>query len=245
MDGDRRARAALAEHREPHGVDDWRCAIAAERERQLARQTPTCDRRPARPSSALASTRRWTTHLALGREAAHEERVEAAEQVPVEVAQIVARRVRAVRLDLEARRLRAAGEATVAGARAHAGRRRAGRAVPPVPRGARRRRVRARASASRREARRARRARVRRRRGVDALGLGREAHHQPVLQGGARHAIDVARARRAGGRRAGRAPWRRAAAPARRAGSRRTPPSGATSGSAPARRQREADQAAT
>ena len=56
-------------------------------------------------------------HFALGREAAHEERVEAAEQVPIEVAQIVARRVRAVCLDLEARRLRTTGEATVTRAR--------------------------------------------------------------------------------------------------------------------------------
>ncbi len=59
-------------------------------------------------------------HLALGREAAHEERVETADGVPVEVAEIVAGHVVAVRLELDAGRLWATGEAAVTRAVAHA-----------------------------------------------------------------------------------------------------------------------------
>src|SRR5262249_9371861 len=59
-------------------------------------------------------------HLALGREAAHEEHVEPPEQVPVEMAQVVARCVRRVRFEFEAGGLRAARKATLARPRAHA-----------------------------------------------------------------------------------------------------------------------------
>ena len=52
--------------------------------------------------------------LALGGEAADEQRVEAPESVPVEVPEVVARRVRAVRLDLDAGRLRTAGKPSLA-----------------------------------------------------------------------------------------------------------------------------------
>ncbi len=58
--------------------------------------------------------------LALGGEAAHEERVEAADGVPVEAAEVVAGDVGPVRLELDASGLGAPGKAAVAGAVAHA-----------------------------------------------------------------------------------------------------------------------------
>ena len=114
----RRDRRRTGEEGEARGVGRAERDVAErQRERAGARELRVFWRRVHRGADVEEQVEE---HFALGREPPDEQRVEPSERHPVEVAQVVAGRVRPIRLDLDARRLGAPGEAPLARTIAHA-----------------------------------------------------------------------------------------------------------------------------